>query len=155
VLQLEIITVGKVKAGWIREGTDYYRKLLSRYAQIKFKSVKDSEGADSDAAAAKREEAGRLLSAVDQRFLVVALDKQGDQTSSEGLAVTLESAKLEQPRIQFLIGGAFGLDASVIERADRVLSLSNLTFPHELAFLILLEQLFRALSISAGSRYHK
>ena len=101
-------------------------------------------------------EGERLLQALPNQAFAVALDPTGQTSTSEDLAKRLSSLALNgKSRIAFLIGGAFGLSDAVLARANIRLSLSPMTFPHELARLILVEQLYRAFTIQRGEQYHK
>jgi 23S rRNA (pseudouridine1915-N3)-methyltransferase len=142
MLNIDIITVGKTKSPWVKEGVEYYRKLVGKYAALTLIQVKEADNARM-----KPEKAMLAYS--------IALDVSGDSLSSEQLSRLLESKKRDYSRMQFVIGGAYGLDAAVKKGTNTSLSLSKMTFPHELTEVILLEQLYRALSISAGSKYHK
>jgi 23S rRNA (pseudouridine1915-N3)-methyltransferase len=102
------------------------------------------------------EEGKQLLSKIEKKAFVVALDPTGSALTSEQLAEKIELWENQAyPIIIFLIGGPTGLSNEVQERADFILSLSQMTFTHEMARFILLEQLYRAFSIKAGSKYHK
>jgi 23S rRNA (pseudouridine1915-N3)-methyltransferase len=114
--------------------------------------VRTERGRGGEAA---RKEGARLLAATGERDFVVALEAEGKAMSSEELARWLARRLDSDPRpLCFLVGGASGLSADVTARADLLLSLSRMTFPHQIARLLLLEQLYRAFSISAGLRYH-
>jgi 23S rRNA (pseudouridine1915-N3)-methyltransferase len=114
--------------------------------------VADGRGAPAEI---KRREADSLLALVPAESFAVALDHAGHAPSSEGLARLLETWRAEGKDIVFLIGGAEGLDKRVLARADHVLSLGPLTWPHLLARAMLTEQLYRAQSIAAGHPYHR
>ena len=105
--------------------------------------------------AAKRQEAAALLAAVPPGALVVALDAGAPAPDSAGLARLVERWQAAGRAVCFLVGGAEGLDATVLERADHVLSLGPLTWPHMLVRILLAEQLYRAQSILAGHPYHR
>lgn len=151
----EIIQVGKVKSSWIKSGQAHYVKLLSRYARVELQDVKESEYAHLSVERVKREEGSRLLRRLDTSAYRIALDEHGEELDSRRLAEKIEALKLQCSRMQFLIGGAFGLDADVLAQVDMNLSLSRMTLPHELVAVVLLEQLYRAESINKGSAYHK
>ncbi len=155
MLRIEIITVGKVKSSWAKAGQEHYTKLLGKYAQVELKHVKEGDSAHLPGPQVMRTEAERLLSQIDDTSYSIVLDATGDSLSSEQLAKLLDRLKKDHSRLQFVIGGAFGLDPQVRKKGDLLLSLSKMTLPHELVPIVLLEQLYRALSISAGSKYHK
>lgn len=103
----------------------------------------------------RRREAAALLAALPAGALAVALDLGGEAADTEAFAVRLERWLESGRPVFFLIGGAEGLDRSVLERADAVLSLGRLTWPHKLARVMLAEQIYRARSIAAGHPYHR
>ncbi|MBI2340308.1 MAG: 23S rRNA (pseudouridine(1915)-N(3))-methyltransferase RlmH [Deltaproteobacteria bacterium] len=150
---LNILAVGKVKDKASRELEEKYQERLSHYVRISIRCVKDSPAADPGQR--RKEEAQSLLSAVADSDYLVVLDREGETVTSEGLARELQALTNRSVRnIVFVIGGAYGLDDPVRQRANRILSLSALTFPHELARVILLEQLYRAYTILRGEKYH-
>lgn len=154
-MQLTLITVGKCKnAGFQKTATDYAQRI-GHYASLQEIQVKE-EKASGNIPEVIQKEGQRLLQAVPQNAQLVALDPTGKQCTSETLAQTLAQMAIGgQSRIAFLIGGAFGLSADVLQRANWRLSLSQMTFPHEMARTILLEQIYRAFTIIRGESYHK
>jgi len=104
---------------------------------------------------ARAEQAARLLRLVGRSDWVVALDVDGEGCSTQQLAQKLDHWRMQGRDVAFLIGGADGLDQSCLTRADEVISLSKLTFPHELVRIILAEQLYRAWTILSGHPYHR
>jgi 23S rRNA (pseudouridine1915-N3)-methyltransferase len=153
---LRIISIGKDKEPWIGEGCEHYRKMLTRFARTEsliLPSLKKSASLSVDATRAA--EADRLEKAIGSGYLV-ALHERGQTFDSPGVARRLQQAELEaRGTISFVIGGAFGLDPRILKRAAWNWSLSPLTFSHDLARLILMEQLYRAYSILHGTAYHK
>ena len=147
---LHLIAVGR-----LRDGAE--AELFARYAarlrpKLSLTEVPDGHGAPAEM---KRREAAALLAVVPPGAFVVALDLGGQAPDSEGFAALVERwLGLSRP-VCFLIGGAEGLDVSVLTRADHVLSLGKLTWPHFLARGMLAEQLFRARSIASGHPYHR
>jgi 23S rRNA (pseudouridine1915-N3)-methyltransferase len=155
MFNIDIISVGKIKSPWVKEGVDYYRKLVGKYANLTIIQVKEADNARMKPEKAMLIEGENILDRIDDTAYSIALDVSGDSLSSEQLSRLLESKKRDYSRMQFVIGGAYGLDAAVKQGTNTSLSLSKMTFPHELTEVILLEQVYRALSISAGSKYHK
>ncbi len=155
MLKIDIITVGKIKSAWIKEGSRYYAELAGKYADITLMRVKEADNARLKPEKAMLIEGESILDHLDDTAYTIALDAGGAALSSEQLSRLLESKKRDCPRIQFVIGGVYGLDQAVKTGVDMQLSLSKMTFPHELTEVILLEQLYRALSIAARSKYHK
>jgi 23S rRNA (pseudouridine1915-N3)-methyltransferase len=154
-MKTTIISVGRVKAAWLKEGVDYYRRLLSRYVGVELIAVKDPDSAHLPAETVRNEEALRLLDRSDPRAYRVALDRQGHEFNTEELAVEIAEIERRYSQVQILIGGAYGFAGSLRKQVDSTWSLSRLTYPHEMAALIVLEQLFRVYSLRHGSRYHK
>jgi len=153
MLRLSIVCPGKTRTGWIRDGMAVYEKRLRPFGGVEFVYTRESRRDDERAVA---EEGREILRRLDPRAVVVVLDIHGQACSSEELAAWLERWEEEGRRkVVFVIGGHRGLDHALLARADRLLSLSRLTFPHEMARLLLLEQLYRAWSIRRGSGYHK
>ena len=145
-----LIVVGKLGRGPERALFDRYAARLR--PPLVVKEVADGQGAPREA---KRREAASLLAALPDGALVVALDLGGAAPDSEGLARLLERWLSQSRPLAFLIGGAEGLDGSVLARADATLSLGNMTWPHLLVRVMLAEQLYRAQSILAGHPYHR
>ena len=147
---LRLIAVGR-----LRDGPE--AELFARYnARLRPKfAVTEIAEARGAAAEVKRRECEALLAALPEGAFVVALDGAGEMPDSEQLARLLERWLAARRTLCFLIGGAEGLDAKVIARADYVLSLGQLTWPHLLARAMLAEQVFRARSIAAGHPYHR
>jgi 23S rRNA (pseudouridine1915-N3)-methyltransferase len=150
-VRYRIVAVGRLKRGFAAEGCEHYRSRLSRLAPIELREVREARGA---AAAVREAEGAALLAAAEGR--TIALDERGTRHSSEGLAAHLSGLELRGiSRLSLLIGGAEGLSEAVRERADELWRLSDLTLPHELARLLLIEQLYRAETIRTGHPYHR
>jgi len=139
--RIRILAVGKVRKGWVSEGVALYRKRLPGLEVLELRDAGMTREAEAITAALRPEE--RL----------VVLTEEGETFSSPAFAERLEGSGSE--RLAFVIGGADGLDPGLKARASWRLSLSPMTFPHELARLLLLEQLYRATSILKGGPYHK
>ncbi len=135
---------------------DFYLKRLKNYYQVTIIETKPSRQKGKNPEQSIREEGKFLLEQVKKiGGECHVLDVNGREISSEGLArLVKEKEDAGQKRIVFVIGGAYGIDKEVAKRANRTISLSRMTFTHEMARLILLEQLYRAASINAGSPYH-
>ena len=158
-MQIRILCVGKLKEDFYQKGCAEYQKRLSRFAKVEIVEVADEPAPERCSAAQQQ----ALLQTEAQRLLdrlkpgpVVALCIEGRQLDSLGFAAQLQRM-LEggTPCVQFLIGGSLGLHSSALARADQKLSLSPLTFPHNLARLVLLEQVYRAMKIYRHEAYHK
>jgi len=155
MLQVAIIMVGKTRQGFIQDCLAFYQKRLNPLVQLSLKCVReDKEGGGLNPETLKLKEGERLQAQVPPRSWVVALDPQGREFSTEAFAAWLgQREELSRP-LTFLIGGHWGLPERVLAAADERLALSRLTLTHEMARLILLEQLYRAMTIRMGHPYH-
>jgi len=139
--RIRILAVGKVRKGWVLEGIATYLKRLPGLQVVELRD------------AGKAKEADAVLAALQPGEQLVVMAEEGQTFDSPAFAERLEGSGSE--RLVFVIGGAEGIDPALKARASWKLSLSPMTFPHELARLLLVEQLYRALSIQQGGPYHK
>lgn len=154
-MKLSIVCVGRPR-GSIGAAIEDYERRIGRYFRFEVREVKETPGRGIPATQVIHDEGGRLLARVPVHDELVALHRPGFPLTSEGLATQLEEAALHSvPGLAFVIGGAYGLSDEVLGRAGRHVSLSSLTLPHELARLVLVEQLYRAGTIIRGEPYHK
>lgn len=154
-MQVAIIAVGKAKERHWREAQEEYVKRLGAYASIHVEELTD-EPDTGNVARAVELEGDRILGRLRDRDYVTALVIDGDRLTSEGLARRLLDVQGQgHGRHVFVIGGSNGLHTSVLQRANWKFSMSALTFPHALARVILLEQLYRSFRIQTGAPYHK
>lgn len=156
MVKIIIIAIGKDKDRFIAEGSEHYVKLLSKYAAVDLRILSSPKVSPSlSPPEIMAREADLIEKGIDSGYLV-ALSERGQSVDSIEFARLLEKrlAHATGP-MTFLIGGAYGLDERLIKRADLVLSLSKMTFSHQLVRLVLIEQLYRAFSILGGSSYHK
>lgn len=154
-MKVLLILVGKVK-GSLAPAVDEYETRAGRYWKLEVVEVDaGASGGSGDARAVREAEAERILARVPDSARLVALTREGKRVSSRALADDLADAALHARDVAFAIGGAWGLDISVLTRAERRLSLSALTLPHEVARLVLAEQLYRAGTLLRGEPYHK
>ena len=148
---ITIVAIGKKHESWVLEGIERYESRLKKPFNVEWVLLPHSALSD---AAARQEESERILSRCDDRDFVILLDERGDELTSPQLASLLDNTFTAGRTVTFVIGGAYGVDDRVHQRADIVWSLSPLVFPHQLVRLILIEQLYRAQQISAGHPYH-
>lgn len=155
MVTITILMVGKTRASFIQAGLDFYAKRLKPLVQLSLKSVREEkEGGGLTPETLKLKEGERLQAQMPPRSWVVALDPQGREFTTEEFAAWLgRREELARP-LTFLIGGHWGLSDRVLAAADERLALSRLTLTHEMARLILLEQLYRATTIRMGHPYH-
>lgn len=158
-MNINIICIGKLKEKYWRDACDEYIKRLGAYCNINILELKESrlEGEGDKAELAVKEAEGRdILARLDADSYIIALDVRGKKLSSEGLADKLNSLALEgKSNISIIIGGSLGLSEDVLSKAHYRLSFSDMTFPHQMMRVILLEQIYRAFKINRGETYHK
>ena len=156
-MKIKIIAVGKVRAEYARIGCTDFVERARRYLAVEVVEVRDARRTKrGDPAAYKADEAARLLDAIPRGATVVALDERGRQWSSRGFAGYVETLRDRAvPCLALIIGGPDGLDPAVRKRADRTWALGEMTMSHELARLVLAEQIYRAGTILAGLPYHR
>lgn len=156
---ITVICVGKIKEPYLKGGLAEYQKRLGRFCALKITEVPDLKIPDGASAAQKeqiRQREGReILRKIKKGDYVIALCIEGEAQTSERFAQTMARITDASRDIAFIIGGSLGLSDEVKTAADRSFSLSGMTFPHQLARLILLEQLYRAFKINAKETYHK
>lgn len=159
MLNLHFVVIGSLKESYLREACKEYMKRLSGFCRPEIIELRETrvpdDPSEKEIAAALKEEGDKLLSLLPPRAYKIALCVEGKQLSSEELAATLEKAALESGDFYFIIGSSHGLDARVKAACDLRLSISKLTFPHQLMRVVLLEAVYRALNIQRGTRYHK
>jgi 23S rRNA (pseudouridine1915-N3)-methyltransferase len=158
-MRIRILCVGKLKDGFYLKACEEYQKRLSRYANVEIIEVAD-EAAPERQSAAERSQTlwreGERLQRQMQSAATIALCVDGEADTSEAFAGRIAAYERGGAGcVQFLIGGSNGLDPALADAASLRLSLSSLTFPHNLARLVLLEQLYRAMKINRGETYHK
>ena len=156
---VRFITVGNLKESYLREAAAEYKKRLSgmcRVEEIELKEVKLPEDpSESEIKKALSEEAKAILAAIPPRSFPVALCVEGKQMSSPDLSRKLESVTAECGTLCFIIGSSHGLAPEVKSASRMRLSISELTFPHQLMRVILYEAVYRCYQIAKGSKYHK
>ncbi|MDO8848103.1 MAG: 23S rRNA (pseudouridine(1915)-N(3))-methyltransferase RlmH [Coriobacteriia bacterium] len=154
-MRLDLICVGRLKERHWRDAADEYLKRLGPYARVSMIEVPDRDVTADEARALESEAAG-VLKAISEGATVVALEIGGRMRSSEELAAWLEALGTSgRSHVAFVVGGAAGLHPDVLARADERISLGPLTLPHQLARVVLLEQLYRAFRIIRGEPYHR
>ncbi len=146
--------MGRDRSGWFEPAVQGYAERVRRHAELELVELPAAKGA-LPPADARRREGDALLAKVKPESWLVALDERGTMLDSTELARMVATARDAGRELVFCIGGDEGLDASVRDQAWKVLSLSRMTLPHRLARVVLMEQLYRALSILRGEPYHK
>ena len=159
-MKIKIVTVGKLKEKYLRDGMAEYSKRISRFATIEMIELADEKtpdrASDSENEKILDLEGNRILSKIGDREFVVVLAIEGKTLSSEEFSKQLEQVSINgYSTLTFVIGGSLGLSPQVKNRANLSLSFGRLTLPHQLMRLVLVEQIYRAFTIQQGSPYHK
>lgn len=159
-MKISILCVGKIKEKFYRDAIDEYTKRLSRYCKTEIVEVTDEktpdEASEKEEMLIKEKEGERLLGKIKEDAYVISLAIEGKKMSSPQMASTIENLSLNgKSHIVFIIGGSLGLSRKVLDRSDLLLSFSDMTFPHQLMRVILLEQIYRSYRIINGEPYHK
>lgn len=159
MLSLKIICVGTLKESYFRDAVAEYSKRLSAFCKLSIIQLKEAKVPDSpstkEIANALDDEAKNILAEMSPRAYKIAMCVEGKQLSSEKLAERIATISCEHSEICFVIGSSHGLSDKVKASCDMRLSFSELTFPHQLLRVILLEAVYRAFNINAGTKYHK
>lgn len=158
-MQFKLICVGKAKGAYLELSREY-EKRIGRYARLSVREVPEAkyQGSPNEAEIAQllQREAAAIRRELAERWYTVALDARGESLSSEQLARRLDDLAVGgTSAIAFVMGGSLGLAEELKKGADMLLSLSAMTYPHQLARVVLLEQLYRAMTILRGEPYHK
>ncbi len=159
-MNITLITVGKIKEKYYRDAIDEYAKRLSRYCKLDIVEVADEKTPDNASETVelqiKEKEAARIMKYVKDDTYLIALAIEGKKLDSVQFADKLEQLGVQgNSNIAFVIGGSLGLHPTVMKRADFKLSFSDMTFPHQLMRVVLLEQIYRCYRIINGEPYHK
>ncbi len=158
-MKIDIVTVGKVKEDFVLRGIKHYQKPLSKFATLHFNAIKpesiSDQASSKDKDKAKEKEGKALLNRAKPSYKI-ALSYEGQTLSSEKFAKLLQEIQTYHgSKVTFFIGGSHGLSPEVKTKSDKIISLSKLTFPHQLTVLLLSEQIFRAFKIINNEPYHK
>lgn len=155
-MRLHCWSIGKANESYVHEGIELFSKRITHYFPIQWRMFTlPKSSATLPESALKLKEASMILEAIEADDFLVLLDERGKMLSSEKLAATIQQRANESTKnVIFLIGGAYGVDESIIKRANLQWSLSALVFPHQLVRLILAEQLYRACTIIRNEKYH-
>lgn len=155
-MKVQVYFIGKTSEAYLREGTEIYTKRLSHYLPINFEVIPDVKGAGKLRPDQLKEKEGELvLARLKNDDGLILLDEGGRQYSSMEFAHWLDrQLQLPYRRLVFLVGGAFGFSPALYTRANGKLSLSKMTFSHQMVRLFLAEQLYRGMSILRGEKYH-
>ena len=159
MIGVKFITVGNLKEGYLRDAAAEYEKRLSAFCKFEMIQLKEEKLSEKPSAAeinnALEREAVKIMDCVSSRSYCIAMCVEGTQLSSEDFAEKLERISEGYGEICFIIGSSFGLAPSVKSACHMKMSVSKLTFPHQLMRVLLLEAVYRAFNIQKGTRYHK
>ncbi len=160
MISVNIICVGKLKEKYLRDASAEYIKRLTAFCKLNIIEITPYALPDSPTQAqieaGLEAEGKQILSKIQNGAYVYAMCIEGKQRSSEALSAEFDKLSVfGESNLTFIIGGSFGLSDAVKARADAKLSMSEMTFPHQLARIMLLEQIYRAFQISTGGKYHK
>ena len=158
-MTVRIVCVGKLKERYFEDACAEFQKRLSRFCSLEIIEVADEKAPESlhpkDEALVREKEGKRILKAIGPKDDVVALAIDGRQMTSEAFSACLAEKEAGARPLTFVIGGSLGLSPEVYARAAARISFSRMTFPHRIARLLLLEQLYRGFKIQAHEAYHK
>jgi 23S rRNA (pseudouridine1915-N3)-methyltransferase len=159
MIKINIIAVGKLKENYLRDAVSEYSKRISAFAKINIIEIGECRCSDNPSAAELAQVIGKegeqIIAKIPKGSFVIPMCIEGVQKTSEEFSKEIERISLTNSEITFVIGGSFGLSEEVKALGRLKLSFSKMTFPHQLMRVILLEQIYRALSISNNSKYHK
>jgi 23S rRNA (pseudouridine1915-N3)-methyltransferase len=160
MINLSIIAIGRLKEKYLTEGVEEYAKRISKYAKLEIIELPDERNPSNDSLSEITKmidtEGELILAKIPKDAFVITLEIEGAMLSSEALSSLIDkTTQYQSNRIIFIIGGSHGLSEPVKNRTDMALSFSKMTFPHQLMRLILIEQIYRSLSILNHTSYHK
>lgn len=148
---IKVICVGKIKDSNLKSLIDDYYKRIAKYTSIQIIELKDeNENYDE-----MKKESKEIENYLDSKSYNIALDRLGKNIDSINFSKLIDKIFISYPNINFIIGGSLGIDKSILDKCNIVLSFSSLTFPHQLFRLMLLEQIYRSFKILNNERYHK
>jgi len=150
---IKIITVGSIKEKYLKDAIEEYQKRLKKYTDLEIVEIKD-EGL-LPAKQAMEKEAEKINKHINEKEYIITLEIEGKELTSEELSKKIEDIMIINSNITFIIGGSYGIDKSIKDKAKYHLSFSKMTFPHHLFRVLLLEQIYRAFKIMNNESYHK
>lgn len=155
-MKIVIIAVGKTSTDYVARGVDEFLKRANRYVGVDLVVIPDVKASKALAEDAQKQQEGKaILSAMQAGDIVVLLDERGKELTSRDFSGMIERRMIQGiKRLVFVIGGPYGFAKEVYDRADDKLSLSRMTFTHEMVRLFFVEQIYRAMTIMRGEPYH-
>ncbi len=159
MMRVKLIVLGKCKEKYLKAASDEYTKRLSRYCRLEIVETQPVKLPENPSIAqinsALEREADEILKKIPEGCEIFSLCIEGEQMSSDAFAKRLKHAENAGKTVAFIIGSSYGLAEKIKDKADYKLSFSQMTFPHQLFRVMLLEQIYRAFKINEGSAYHK
>ncbi len=159
MMNITLITVGKLKEKYLTLAQSEYLKRLSRFSKVEIVEIQDEKipdnASDSEKDKILKKEGEKILSHIKDNSPVVAMCIEGDLVSSEDLAKKVDSFQMQSGKMYFIIGGSLGLSSEVKNRANVKISFGRITLPHQLIRVVLLEQIYRSFKIINNETYHK
>ncbi len=159
MLNINIICIGKIKEQYLKSAIEEYSKRLSRYCKLNILELPDEKIPDklnnNLSNEIKTKECNNIINHLKKDSYIIALDLTGNELSSEEFSKTIENISMENSSITFIIGGSLGLTKELLNKCNKKICFSKMTFPHQLIRLFLLEQIFRAFKISNNETYHR
>lgn len=159
MLNIQIICIGKLKENYLKSAITEYSKRLSRFCKLEILELPDEKIPDklntNLCNEIKLKECGNIIRHIKKDSFIIALDLKGKKYTSEEFSSNLENISMLNSTVTFIIGGSLGLTNELLTMCHQKISFSNMTFPHQLIRIFLLEQLFRAFKISNGETYHR
>ncbi len=153
-MKLTILFTGKTSAGYLKEGIAEYEKRIRKYVSFTIKELSSGKSS-KDIYTVRQKEGKMILKVLDTKTFIILLDERGELVTSVKFAGILEKKMIEgYKELVFVIGGAYGVSKEVHDRANRVISLSPMTFSHQVVRILLMEQLYRAFTLIKGEPYH-
>lgn len=154
-MKTQLLLVGKTTDKYLSAGIDDYAERINHYMQFGITVIPAQKSVGTmNPEQQKTREGSLIMQQIEPQDTVVLLDERGQQLSSMELARWLQKKQLTARRLVLVVGGAYGFSREIYDRADEQLSLSRLTFPHQMVRLILTEQIYRACTILKGEKYH-
>ena len=150
---IKIICVGKIKEKYLIDAIEEYSKRISKYSKVEIIELQDESQGEIDKI--KRLEGTKIEKYLSPKDYVISLEIDGKTLTSEEFANLIDKELIEYSNITFIIGGSYGIDESIKDKANHHLSFSSMTFPHQLFRVLLLEQIYRAFKINNNESYHK
>ena len=159
MLNINIICIGKIREQYLKSAIEEYSKRLSRYCKLNILELPDEKIPDklndNLSNEIKTKECNNIINHLKKDSYLIALDLTGNELSSEEFSKMIENISMENSSITFIIGGSLGLTKELLNKCNKKICFSKMTFPHQLIRLFLLEQIFRAFKISNNETYHR